>query len=441
MKPAIYARLSRDRNGESTSIARQIEACRKFVDAPTYEDNDTSGWSGKVRPAWERLLSDIEAGRVDTVYSYALDRVARRPQEIERLLATGCRLVTIRDNLDSETASSELFIRILAAVAKMESDNTSARIRSKHDELRQNGKFSGGRHSMGDKEGERVLIRNAARDLIAGKSLRSVALAWVRDVTTVKRVLLSPRMVGRRWVGSGLSPQGMDPVLTDEEWNKVRSILTDPKRKKQGRPATHILSGILRCGKCGSRMTARRSTTKALYVCSREKGCGTTITAALAEQQVLQLIEEWTHSAEYRDIVARRVQLEEKNEQDLAEVRAELQGNIEKRTTLIDMWTHGSLSTEEWQSARGVLDEKIREAEALLVEPKEVEAPVPQIGANEIQAMRRHQVAALLDAVIVHPVPRGHPFDPGRIEPRWKGAASQSAPGSGSRRGRRSRTS
>ena len=51
--------------------------------ADVYVDNDVSAYSGKHRPQYERMLSDVARGLVDAVIVYHTDRLTRRPIELE----------------------------------------------------------------------------------------------------------------------------------------------------------------------------------------------------------------------------------------------------------------------------------------------------------------------------------------------------------------------
>jgi site-specific DNA recombinase len=450
---AIYARLSRNPNGESTSITRQIEACKKRLGAGepvVFEDDDTSAYSGKVRPAWETMLAQIEQGTISTVVAYALDRLARRPKDIERLLETGVRLITVRDGLDSNTASSELFIRILSAVAKMESDTIAARILNKHAELRENGKWSGGRRAFGLNDdwsavvpSEAKLIREAAEATIKGASTSSIVAKWNKDgirtrsgarwdLSSMKRMLLSPRMVGRRWVGSELSAVGTPPILDEEVWQSVRVKLTDPERANHKPTATvkHLLAGMLRCGNCGARMHSRwESPTRIRYACSaRRGGCGSvSIQAGAAETTVLDRLSEWTHSSEYLRRITSRIDEESKNDEERSAIETSLRADRDKRNSLIDLWTAGELSQDEWKRARATLDERIAEQEAKLdrigrTSSEVLTVTVPLVGdmESELFHVQRAQLMASVDKIIVHKARgRGRRFDP-RIDVQWR---------------------
>ena len=89
---AVYLRQSLDRDGNELGIARQREDCLKLAadkgwKAQEYVDNDTSASTGKVRPAYERMLSDIRDGYIGAVVAWDLDRLHRRPIELESFMA------------------------------------------------------------------------------------------------------------------------------------------------------------------------------------------------------------------------------------------------------------------------------------------------------------------------------------------------------------------
>src|SRR5262245_18603406 len=89
---AIYCRISSDRSGDGLGVARQEELCRTLAAdrgwpvAEVYTDNDRSAYSRKKRPEYERMLGDVEAGLVDAVVCVDLDRLTRRPAELERFI-------------------------------------------------------------------------------------------------------------------------------------------------------------------------------------------------------------------------------------------------------------------------------------------------------------------------------------------------------------------
>jgi len=89
MRAAIYCRISLDRAGEGLGVERQETLCRKLAAergwqvVEVYIDNDQSAFSGKARPAYDRLMHDLEVGLIDAVICLDVDRLTRRPAELE----------------------------------------------------------------------------------------------------------------------------------------------------------------------------------------------------------------------------------------------------------------------------------------------------------------------------------------------------------------------
>ncbi|HUO39292.1 MAG TPA: recombinase family protein, partial [Mycobacterium sp.] len=90
---AVYARISADVEGTGLGVTRQLEDCRKLAAdrgwpvGDEYVDNDVSAFSGKRRRDYERMLVDLESGARDAVIVYNLDRLHRRPVELEEFVA------------------------------------------------------------------------------------------------------------------------------------------------------------------------------------------------------------------------------------------------------------------------------------------------------------------------------------------------------------------
>lgn len=460
MRVAIYARLSSNRKGESTSIARQVDACRKrfepdWQEVTIYQDDDFSAYGSKSRPAWERMLADIGEGRIDLIVAYALDRLGRRPADIERLLQSGVRFVTVRDNLDSAGAASELYIRILAAVAKMESDNLGARVTLKHDELRRSGKWSGGRRVFGLSDDwtaivddEADLIRDAAKRIVSGEPLGRIARelrdagiltasghAW--SASGLRKMMLSPRLIGRRRSGNGLSEGiGIPAILDEETWRKVQVVLTDPSRlKHDGNGIRYLLAGMLQCSECHSPMHTHQQTVRGRkmrrYHClSARGGCGkVTIMAEPAEQEVANRWLKHMDSDAFRKFAAERRAEHEERMRHADSLRDELAALLDRRNALIDLWAAGELSQDEWLRARAALDGRIHDVESALASARPEDLSWwDSLGLGAIAwslapdvASRRVLLQSTIDRVIVHPAKRrGRFFDPDRLEPVFR---------------------
>ncbi|HEV2886086.1 MAG TPA: recombinase family protein, partial [Jatrophihabitans sp.] len=180
-------------------MTRQLEDCRKLADslgwsvAEEYVDNDLSAYSGKRRPGYERMLADLRDGERDAVIVYHVDRLTRRPIELEQFLealdAAKVRLVRfVVGDTDLTTGDGLMVVRILAAMAANESATKSRRVRRKMEQNAAAGLPHGGYvRAFGyaeDKvtvvESEAVVIRQLAERFLAGESLRSLA-SWLED--------------------------------------------------------------------------------------------------------------------------------------------------------------------------------------------------------------------------------------------------------------------
>ncbi len=137
-RTAVYLRQSQDRNGDELAVDRQRQDCLKLCAdkgwtpiVPSYIDNDCSATNGKTRPAYQRMLADISAGKVDAVMAWDLDRLHRQPIELEHFMkladAKRLALATVTGDVDLSTDNGRLFARIKGAVGMAEVERKSAR--------------------------------------------------------------------------------------------------------------------------------------------------------------------------------------------------------------------------------------------------------------------------------------------------------------------------
>src|SRR4051812_11732029 len=135
MEAAVYLRQSVDRYGDELAIGRQREDCLKLCGGRgwtprEYVDNDKSATTGR-RPAYEKMLDDIRAGLLGAVVVWDLDRLHRRPIELEHFITLAdekhLALASVGGDADLSTDNGRLFARIKGAVARAEIERKSAR--------------------------------------------------------------------------------------------------------------------------------------------------------------------------------------------------------------------------------------------------------------------------------------------------------------------------
>lgn len=311
---AIYARISQDRTGEGLGVQRQLDDCRAEAArrgwhvAREYVDDDISAYSGRDRPAYRELLEDLRAGTRDAVIVWHLDRLHRRPIELEEFVGT-CQVagvtdvVTLHGDFNLGNGDGLLVARLLAAVAANESDAKARRSRRKMLELAQAGKpHGGGWRSFGFeddrvtlRESEASIVRTLAARVLAGESLTSLC-GWLQDqqvptvggkewrTPTLRGLLLSPRISGQRThQGQAIGPAVWEPIITVEQHERLRLLLTDPARRTNRTARRYLLSGMVRCSLCGTTLFSAPRLDRRRYLCRSGAdfgGCGRMAVAA-----------------------------------------------------------------------------------------------------------------------------------------------------------------
>jgi site-specific DNA recombinase len=160
---SIYARISGNGDEGHLGADWQVADCRRLckdrgwrlTEARIYVDDNVSASSGtRSRPEYRRLLADVGAGRVDAVAVWDLDRLTRRPIELEQFVqacsAAGVtELATVSGTVDVGTGDGMLVARIKGAVAAEEARKIGQRVARKHLELAEAGMPSTGGRAFG----------------------------------------------------------------------------------------------------------------------------------------------------------------------------------------------------------------------------------------------------------------------------------------------------
>ena len=187
---AIYTRISQDATGQKAGVTRQLKDSRalakrlKWKVVDTYDDNDTSAYDGSVRKGFERLLADINSGRIDAIVCWHPDRLYRRIKDLQRLVDLADRGVTIASvnggELDLSNATGKMLARILGSVAEQESEHKGERRVAANKDRATNGAWradgprvfgytQGGNGEQGGAAGARGDRRAAGRHRCAGR--------------------------------------------------------------------------------------------------------------------------------------------------------------------------------------------------------------------------------------------------------------------------------
>lgn len=135
---ALYARQSVDKK-DSLSIEGQLEQCKtKLLPNEPYVEYSDKGYSGKntERPSLDRLLKDIQSGKIDMVVVYKLDRFSRNITDFynmyEILRKYGCEFISVTESFDTSTTMGRAMMGILAIFAQMERENIQQRVKDNY---------------------------------------------------------------------------------------------------------------------------------------------------------------------------------------------------------------------------------------------------------------------------------------------------------------------
>ncbi len=461
IRAGIYCRISRDWEGKQLGVERQRADCleiakrRGWAVVEQYIDNDVSAakTSKKVRENYLRLLADIEAGKLDAVVLWMEDRLQRQVIELAEFLkvcdAAGVtRIASVGGEFDLADPDQRTMLYIKAAMAEAEIEKMRARMRRKNLERAENGsRHPGGIRAFGTVGGgkqrvseaqartERELIAEAAQRIIDGDSLRGIATDWndrkQRTPTggswsnvTLRTMLLSPRLVGQRQHNGQLHPATWEPILPREQWEAVKAILEDSERVTKGRGGVyrHLLSGLVKCGLCGTTMTVRVKRGGRRYCCStaQQGGCGRLQRSA---DQVEQLITEALFVAVEEGIEPHRAAATDDPTRELYEALARDQGLLDR---LEDKVAEELVRPETAKRKRAEIERRMETARRQLAElgDARVAAHIPRNLRSVWQDFsldrKRAIIAVIVERVEIHPQGMSPVFNPDSVKVTWR---------------------
>lgn len=447
-RAGIYVRISRDRNTEVSTEVQEKE-CRDLCDrrgwevVEVYTDAGRSAFKRDTpRPAFDRLLADVEAGLVDRVVAFKVDRIARNVADfigfVDSVETVGATVSLSSQDFDTSTASGRLLRTILASFAEFESELKRERIGGSMAHKAEAGKahpggtrlygYSASRDEIVTDEARE--IRKAAKRLLGGWSLAEIARDMnERGVTTTKggdwrpwvlgRLLRNPFLAGLRDYNGQRIAGEWAPIIDEDTHAALVELLDDPARRSSEKTAArHLLSGIAYCGRCGARMVSRPHTPDVhRYVCQEPErgGCGKmTVSADRADETTRDAVLEIL--VDQADAVAAML-----GSVDVTGLEREAGEIAARQQELAAEWAGGSLTKAEWGTARDVLAERSEEIERSLrtasrrmpALPRDAEG-LRSLWDGATEEERRELVRLVVDRVVVHPGARGR-WNPDRI--------------------------
>ena len=355
---ALYSRVSTYKQAqvEDGSLDAQSAILRRRVDYETEEHPETpwviadeyreEGASAKNldRPAFKRLMADIEDGKVDVILVAKLDRISRSIRDfydlIEFFNKYGVEFVSLKEKFDTTTAIGEFQMNLHLSIAQLERKQTGERTAATMSYRASKGLPNGGRilgyEPDPKRKGHMKVVPEQAeivREQIFEKCVDlGAACAVHRHLMKmgIKRPVYTSRrgnkqggtpynvpaviriLTNKKYIGlieyDGETYQGQhEPIVDKKLFDKVQAILARnlelPNSNRKSKAHTFLLQGLIRCGRCGSMMTPRWSTGQSgeryfYYECvkrakSQRQECGVRyLPAKAAESFVLDRMKE-----------------------------------------------------------------------------------------------------------------------------------------------------
>ena len=175
LRCAIYTRKSTEHGLELefNSLDAQRDACEAYIRSqasqgwkalPQHYDDPAYSGGNLDRPALKKLLADIEAGRIDVVIVYKIDRLTRSLADFAKLVeafdARAISFVAVTQQFNTTTSMGRLTLNVLLSFAQFERELSSERVRDKIAASRRKGKWTGGTVPLGYDAKDKKLVVN-----------------------------------------------------------------------------------------------------------------------------------------------------------------------------------------------------------------------------------------------------------------------------------------
>jgi DNA invertase Pin-like site-specific DNA recombinase len=283
LRCAIYTRKSSEEglDMEFNSLDAQRDACEAYVTSQKAEGwaairkrYDDGGFSGGTlqRPGLARLIQDVEAGLIDVIVVYKIDRLSRSLMDFAKLVEIFDRnhvtFVSVTQSFNTTTSMGRLTLNILLSFAQFEREVIGERIRDKFAASRARGMWMGGHPPLGYDVRDRKLVINEAEAAtvrmvferfvtvgsatVLARALVTEGVATKRgkpiDKGTVYKLLNNRVYIGDAVHKGKAYPGEHEAIISRTLWDKVHEILKESPRRRAANSRAQtpaLLKGII----------------------------------------------------------------------------------------------------------------------------------------------------------------------------------------------------
>ncbi|WP_440709736.1 recombinase family protein [Herbiconiux sp. YIM B11900] len=463
---AIYARISKDREGRELGVQRQEDLCKElaaklgFSVVGIFIDNDISAStnSTKPRPQFDQMLQRARLGEFNSILAYSNSRLTRRPREfidlIDLFKSNGIVIHTVASSdVDLGRAEGRALGITVAAWDAAEAERTSERIRESVKQRAKSGRWHGGAVpygyvAEGDRPGQRTLvphppevvrIEDAAKRILAGDSMQSIANDWnSRGLTTrggkhwrntnLRAILTNRSLLGETTIRdqNGKRIQGVkgwEPVIDQRTFDRLQRVFTDPARKVTHSPGVRggkysMGGGLTVCAVCGHRLITASHHGKPSLGCNKKvngpDACGrVTVDHTNLERYVFETVvaalkanPRWNQ---------RLAEPDPDNDAKITKLEVDRADLVEQQRRLNDAWIMGNVDEPHYRThverIKSELEAIERKINDLLGSTVMTDAIADGLDWESWPPMRRRNFMRLaVRRIEVGPYPKGVPF-------------------------------
>ena len=309
IRVAAYCRVSTDSDEQLESLNTQKAHYESYITsrddwqlAGIYYDEGISGTGKSRRPELERLMQDCKAGKIDMVITKSISRFSRNTTDclelVRKLLELNIPIWFEKENINTGSMESELFLSILSSMASDESLSISLNSKWSIKKRFENGTFKISYPPYGyGWNGETMtiipeqaqIVKRIFSEVLAGKGTAAIATELNQEHIPTKRggrwssscirgMVANEKYCGdclyqkswsdssyKRHLNHGEQTQYLqhnhhDPIISDKDWEAAQKVISQRAREKsiskgdEKYQNRYAFSGKIICGECGAKL-------------------------------------------------------------------------------------------------------------------------------------------------------------------------------------------
>lgn len=315
-KVGIWLRVSTEGQVKDESPAVHEHRARSYAEAKDWEVvkvyrlDAVSGKTVLAHPTTREMMKDVKDGTIDALVFSKTARLARNTKELLEIAdyfkEHQADLISIQESIDTTTPSGQFLFTMTGALAQLERDEVSSRVKASVISRAQMGRSTGGKPPYGyhwvnkqlEPHPEEAPIRKLAYELFLEHRHKQTVAKILNErgfrsrkgnewtYQTVVKILTDSTAKGLRRANTrAKSPDGkwkekprdewvehpVPAIISEEVWEEVNSLIATSKRNsplhRRGRKSIHLFSGKLFCARCGGSQKLYARTGMDKYCC------------------------------------------------------------------------------------------------------------------------------------------------------------------------------